>query len=78
METHRGAAIHWFQNRHTMKALITHHDGMLGVDEKRQLLADSAKNGTEAKDKRRLPFGSREKRGMEAYTNLACQNCKNK
>jgi hypothetical protein len=34
MEKHRGAAIHWFQNRHTMKALITHHDGMLGVDEK--------------------------------------------
>ena len=33
MEKHRGA-IHWFQNGHPMKALITHHDGMLGVDEK--------------------------------------------
>jgi hypothetical protein len=34
MEKHRGAAIHWFQNGHPMKALITHHDEMLGVDEK--------------------------------------------
>ena len=53
-EKHRGAAIHWFQNGHPMKALImsqiTHHDEMLAV---------SAKNGTEAKDKRFQPFGNR-------------------
>ena len=34
MEKHRGAAIHWFQNGHSMKTMITQHDGVLGVDEK--------------------------------------------
>jgi hypothetical protein len=34
MEKHRGAAIHWFQNGHPMKTMISHHDGVLGVDEK--------------------------------------------
>lgn len=57
MEKHRGAAIHWFQNGYPMKALITHHDGMLGVDEK--TASTPAKNGTEAKDKRCQPFGNR-------------------
>ena len=60
MKKHRGAAIHWFQNGHPMKALITHHKEMLGVDEK------SA--GTQAKDKRPF-FGNRGRRGTEAYTN---------
>jgi hypothetical protein len=35
----------------------------------RKVLAVSAKDGTEAKDKRRLPFGNRGRRGTEAYTN---------
>ena len=72
MEKYRGAAIHCFQNGHPMKALITHHDEMLGA------VPVSAKDGTEAKDKRRLPFGSRGRRGTEAYTNLACPNYRNK
>jgi hypothetical protein len=30
----------------------------------------SAKNGTEAKDKRRLPFGIRARRGLEAFARI--------
>jgi hypothetical protein len=33
-ETHRNAAIHWFQNGHPMKSWITDSEEMLGVSEK--------------------------------------------
>jgi hypothetical protein len=39
----------------------------------RKLLADSAKNGTEANDKKRLPFGNRGRRELGTNTNSACQ-----
>ena len=57
MEKHSGAAIHWFQNGHPMKTLIAQHDEVVGVDEK-TAHRSCKENGTEANDKKRLPFGN--------------------
>ena len=57
MGKHRGAAIHWFQNGHPMKTLIAQHDEVVGVDEK-TAHRSCKENGTEANDKKRLPFGN--------------------
>ena len=51
METHTGAAIHWFQNGHPMKSMIEWHDEILGawLGLMRNSSTNSAKKGTEVK-----------------------------
>jgi hypothetical protein len=59
-ETHRNAAIHWFQNGHPMKSWITDSNEMLGVSEK-QAEKFSKECGTTSSDKKRLPCGRNDK-----------------